>query len=291
MRDEWMGDAGRPISGAGHFSSLEDRNKPENVALRNILNSLMCKNIKSFKRSLQEAENVGLDINKIVIQDSLNSWYHLGPYLLSRATMTQAKMFMAYAEYPGVNLLEQQAQTYSSKLVSIHKKLTEEDRPADWEPTNIQPISHIFIRSWGPYLVPINKQRDSKSEQNRREFAEQTRVFLGNLGVTWLEKDEYNNSLAHILTERAGSFYLKAIKPWLEKINISFTEKNNYNQSPLDFAELRIQRARTPVSQYWRYSDEEISQYQEVMAELGREMLQTDTIQVKSSPSGWSRRF
>ena len=290
MRDEWMGDAGRPISGAGHFSSLEDRNKPENVALRNILNSLMCKNVKLFKRSLQEAENVGLDINKIVIQDSLNSWYHLGPYLLSRATMTQAKMFMAYAEYPGVDLLQQQAQTYSSKLAHMQKNRAE-DLPADWEPTNIQPISHVFVRSWGPYLVPRHLTRDSKSEQNRREFAEQARVFLSGLGVTWLEKDEHNNSLAHLLVERAGTVYLKAIKPWLQTIGIGFIEKNNYNQSPLDFAELRIQRARAPVSRYLQFSEDEIMKYQEVVAELGREVLQENTPQVKSPPSGLSRRF
>lgn len=280
MRDEWMGDSGKVISGAGHFSSLEDRNLPHNVVLREILNSLMCKQVKSFNKSLDKAKEVGVDINQIVIQDSLNSWFHLGPYLLSRASMTYAKMFVVYANHPDVDLTLQKAQTYSSGLNYITKKLDEEERPEGWEPTNVQPIGHVYIRSWAKYLV--QSQRDlqrSKSNRDRKKFAEEVQEFLTQKGIDWLEKDEYGNSLSHIMVERAGTEYLKAIKPWLEKIGIDFTSSNHYGQTPYDFSLLRIARAKV-ISGYSQSTPEDIIQYQEVVAQLAKDLLGKETIQV-----------
>lgn len=291
MRDEKLANQGAPINGGAYYASIEEMSQPRHQVIQKLLLAMSSKKTKVFASTLKEVEEAGWDISRLVVQDSVGSWYTLGAFLCSRPNQSYGRLCLEYLNYLGVDVKSQEGQTHSSLARWLRRDTPGAEQALDAIKENVrQPISHIFMRQWGSYLpereAPSSAtkdylQYDYKQYVKRQEIAKKIFQKLTDLGVDWTQKDEYGNTLCHVLVEGHSTVALKFLLPWLKTLGVSMSDANADGLFPADVAKLRVERNN--AKKYGANDNKEVAAFKEVIAKMESELLSASTPRAASS--------
>ena len=299
MKQEQTSDQGAPIKGGAYFSSFEQMQEPRHQAMQEILRAINTKSAKSLTAALSDAEAKGWDISRLILQDSLDSWFNLGSFLASRANLSYGKLLLSYLDFPGIDLSVQEGQTTSSfrRWMRHYRDKTNQNQEAfDAVKENVrQPISHIYLRQWAEYLPDPKPNKSAsrydehkaKTYANRHVVAKKIFDKMSNCNVDWTAVDEFGNTVCHVLVESEASETLSSLLPWLKSLGVSMSAKNHDGFTPSDVAQMRLLRNESMGRA--KGDQKDVHAFKEVVAQLERDLIAQSTVasQSKMSP----RRF
>jgi hypothetical protein len=283
MRHEATADKGAPINGGAYFASYEQMQEPKHQAMQGVLRSLVTKKPKELVATVKAAQASGWDVSRMIIQDSVDSWFTLGSFLASRANLSYGKLMLAYLEIPGVDLSVQEGQTTSSfhRWVRYYNKknVSTNQEAFDAVKHNVrQPISHIFLRQWAQYLpekkastraLKLHEARDERMYADRHEMAKKIFSKMTERNIDWTAIDEYGNTLCHVLVESESSKTLSSLLPWLKSLGVSMSSPNHEGFTPSDTAQLRLSRNASMSN----HDSKDAHEFKEVIAVLERDLI------------------
>lgn len=295
MERVYSSDKSSSLGGGGYFASLEEMNTPRHQSMHALLASIKARNPRKFISALRGVEKAGWDINQVVFQDSLDSWYMLGAYLASQPTLSMGKMFSAYLDYPGVDLASQKASVHLKyRSYYMRGKDAAPEAFAQVHANTIVPITHAFLRQWAQHLPPPPKlPRDATQYQvsnfNKKKKLHQvaTELFekISAMDPDWRTRDEHGNGLCHVLIERESSYTLDHLLPWLKKLGVSMASNNDAGISPSVAAQYRIARTKANGND----DQKQLNAFKNTLSILERDLLDEYTPPATSPRP--SRRF
>ena len=286
MKRENYSDKGARLGGGGYFSSFDEMQSPRHQAMHALLDALKVKRPKKFIQALDEVRKQGWDINKIVFQDSLDTWCTLGGHLASRDDVLMGRLFSAYLDYPGVDLSGQES-LVRIKYMAYHTRQRQKNPEAfeALQRATRAPLAHVFLRQWAQHLPPVTPPPPGANDYAARNYQKHVELHelaneifgkMKRMGVDWSAQDEHGNTLAHVLVERESSKTLMFLLPWLKDLGISMSSSNRFGMTPSVTGQMRIARAKAR-------SSEDVGGFAETLAILEHDLLQDTTPQAPST--------
>lgn len=283
------------LRGGAYFTSLSEMNSPRHQAMHALLVAIKKQDPARLVKAMSGAQAAGWDINTLVFQDSLDSWYMLGAYLASQPTLAMGNMLSAYLDFPGVDVSTQEGFTHTKYLAS-HLRAQKSDPEAFQYVTadTRVPMSHAFLRQWAQHLSPPAKRSSTatdyqhhKAEKylNLHEVAVDLFGKMSARGADWYALDEHGNGLCHVLIERESSHTLEHLLPWMKSLGVSMSSQNNHGITPSVAAQHRIARAIAN----WEGDEAQLKAFKNTLSILERNLLDETTPAV--SVNRPSRRF